>query len=185
MARTVLRAFVGASVAGRGTFVRAPCYEFRRAWSGSQGDLTAAFALCYTPGASNVVPVAQWLERLTVDQEVVGSRPIRHPTPTSEMLACHWQVFFVRRGFRPPAPLPPCPPPTASSCSREVTLLFAPPDTPAEVTPAICEESLFIRAATSFSTRSTRHGIAEASTQPMLRPRSTGARAGWVRAART
>ncbi len=41
-----------------------------------------------------MVPVAQWLERLTVDQEVVGSRPIRHPTPTSEMLTCHWQVIF-------------------------------------------------------------------------------------------
>ena len=27
-----------------------------------------------------MVPVAQWLERLTVDEEVEGSTPFRHPT---------------------------------------------------------------------------------------------------------
>ncbi len=91
-----------------------------------------------------MVPVAQWLERLTVDQEVVGSRPIRHPTPTSKMLTCHWQVIFFRGGFAlltPPAAL--------FSCSRDVTLLPGPPGTPAEVTPAMREGSLVMQAAIS------------------------------------
>ena len=37
-----------------------------------------------------MVPVAQWLERLTVDEEVEGSIPFRHPTKNAP-----FRAFFI------------------------------------------------------------------------------------------
>lgn len=45
-----------------------------------------------------MVPVAQWLERVTVDDEVEGSTPFRHPTEFAQKSPTG--LFFILRWLR-------------------------------------------------------------------------------------
>ena len=46
-----------------------------------------------------MVPVAQWLERVTVDDEVEGSTPFRHPRQLKPIWAFLFMVLILLKKF--------------------------------------------------------------------------------------